>query len=109
MKIQTPADRFWYFPGETITAEADVIGLDAGRFSSVSARLIADEGNEVIANATGVKVPGTAHRYRLSFDNAGEFSIDNTKRMSIIGEFTIEDRYYEIGTSTEYNDIPYVS
>ncbi|MDX1696283.1 MAG: hypothetical protein R3208_21135 [Ketobacteraceae bacterium] len=96
------ASRFWYFPGETITAEADVIGLDASRFSSVSARLIVDEGNEVIATATGVKIPGTAHKYRLSFDNAGEFSIDNTKRMSIIAEFTVEDHYFEIGTSIEY-------
>ena len=96
------ASRFYYFPGETITAEADVIGLDASRFSSVSARLIKDDGNDVIATATGVKIPGTAHKYSLSFDNAGEFSIDNTKRMSIIAEFTIEDQYYEIGTSIQY-------
>lgn len=107
-QISLKASKFRYYSGEPILAEAEITGLEAGSYVTVSVYAMADK--KVIASASEVTRSDSErsqneHHYSIRFDDLSDFASGNKGEMRIVAEFTIDGQAYAISSQVGYPKI----
>ena len=107
-QISLKTSKFRYYKGEPILAEAEITGLDAGSYVSVSVYAMVDK--KVIANASEVTRSDSEreqndHHYAIRFDDLSHFASDYKGEMRIVAEFTVDGQAFAISSQVGYPNI----
>ena len=107
-QISLKASKFRYYKGEPILAEAEITGLEAGSYVSVSVYAMVDK--KVIANASEVTRSDSErgqnnHHYTIRFDDLSHFASDYKGEIGIVAEFTVDGQLYAISSQVGYPNI----
>lgn len=98
--ISILTDRFRYYPGDPLAANASISGLSREESSAVTARLL--RGGEVVAEASVTSVQGQAHSYYLDFSALHFGDVAWKEQLTIQATFSIRGQRYIRSATVEY-------
>lgn len=98
--ISILTDRFRYFPGDQLVAQATISGLSEEESSTVTAHLM--RGGEPLSRASITPVPNEPHSYFLDFVSLQLDDVSWKQRLTIRAEFVFRGKSYTRDATVEY-------